>query len=240
MRLFRNETLATTTLRIKQEGSESNSNIDEIVSTPGHKYYLPGNTEWRDIGEKLEHESYAALGVKWVSAAHLNPGDRVQLAEIDPLTGESKYGIVVSVKTEVMDEPISVYNLEVEGAHTYHVGKNNVCVHNAGPCHLDPSDIHYTQDSISNTFKKGPHAGEHVDDLIDALKAGTVTPDDIPALQVFKQNGKIYSANNRRLFVYKKAGIKRVPVIWIERSGLWHELTGNGINIIVRGGSRYS
>lgn len=61
---------------------------------------------------------------------------------VDPLTGEAKHSIVVSVKTEVMDDPISVYNFEVESAYIYHVDKSSVYVHNAKPCHFDPSDIH--------------------------------------------------------------------------------------------------
>lgn len=45
--------------------------------------------------------------------------------------------------------------------------------------------------------------------------------------------------DNRRLFAYKTASIKSVPVEWASRSSMTHEWTGNGIDIVVRGGSRY-
>ena len=44
---------------------------EEITSTPGHKYYIPDNKEWRSLTEKFEHESYEGLGIEWVSAEHL-------------------------------------------------------------------------------------------------------------------------------------------------------------------------
>ena len=50
VRLFRNESSISTTLKIQAEDGR----IDEIISTPGHKYYLPDNTENRGRGERLE------------------------------------------------------------------------------------------------------------------------------------------------------------------------------------------
>ncbi len=82
----------------------------------------------------MEHESYAELGVKWVSAEDLKRGDKVLLAEADSLTGKPKYGIVEKVQCERLDTPETTYNLEVEGYHTYFVGSTGVCVHNAGEC----------------------------------------------------------------------------------------------------------
>ena len=103
-------------------------------------------------------------------------------------------------------------------------------------CRLNPKDIRYTQDSISNKFSNGVK----VDDLIDSLKAGTVTPDDIPAIRVAKINEKIYSLDNRRLFAYKTAGIKSVPVQWVSNipQGRFTTLT-DGLSIFVRGGSKF-
>jgi len=133
--VFKNEVWLKTTLDIKAD----NGTIDQIVSTPGHKYYLPFNTESREIGEVHEHDGYESLSVKWVSACNLKIGDRVMLATENPLTGKPKYGIVANVKTEQLDEPIAVYNFEVQDFHTYYVGKHSVCMHNT-KCGLNSVD----------------------------------------------------------------------------------------------------
>ncbi len=154
------------------------------------------------------------------------------------MLSDGSYGIIKSIKEEKLSEPETTYNFEVEDFHTYYVGESEVLVHNA--CMLDPNDIKYSQDSISNKFGKNTaHAGESVDDLIESLKNGAITPNDIEPLDVFIKNGHIYSMNNRRLFAYKMAGVKSVPVRWVPESNLRHVITGNGVDIIVRGGSRF-
>lgn len=105
---------------------------EQIVSTPGHKYYLPNNTENREIGLKQEHESYITLSEKWVSACKLKAGDKVLLSD-------GKYGIIVSVKIEELETPETTYNFEVEDFHTYFVGENPVCVHNKN-CNIQTGD----------------------------------------------------------------------------------------------------
>ena len=97
--------------------------IESITSMPGHKYYLPNNTEPREVGVKQEHESYIALSEKWVSASKLKAGDKVLLSN-------GEYGIIQSVKVEELSSPETTYNLEVEDFHTYFVGEKPVCVHN--------------------------------------------------------------------------------------------------------------
>lgn len=99
------------------------SNKEEIVCTPGHKFYLPDNIKNRSRGEKLEHISYADLSVQWVSAEHLKPGDRVLLAD-------GNYGIINSVVVEELETPECTYNFEVEDYHTYYVGETGVLCHN--------------------------------------------------------------------------------------------------------------
>ena len=98
---------------------------EQIISTPGHKYYVPYNTENREIGLKQEHENYYGLSEKWVSACKLKVGDKVLLSD-------GKYGTIKSVKNEELATSEATYNLEVEDFHTYFVGENPVCVHNAG------------------------------------------------------------------------------------------------------------
>ena len=77
---------------------------EEIVCTPGHKFYVP---------EK-----------GWTSAIELRAGDQLQL-----VNGE--YVTVEAVQHEILEEPVKVYNFEVEDFHTYYVGTNlQVLVHN--------------------------------------------------------------------------------------------------------------
>ena len=125
--LFRNETLKWCTVSVAVAGI-----VESIISTPGHKYYLPENTITREIGEKQEHASYTGLSEKWVSACNLKSGDKVLLSD-------GEYGIIQSVKVEELSSPETTYNLEVEDFHTYYVGEYSVCVHNVG-CKIETGD----------------------------------------------------------------------------------------------------
>ena len=127
VQLFRNTKTVKTKVRIESE----DGTIDEIVSTPRHKYYLPLNRANRNPKEELEHTSYEGLTEQWVSARDLKAGDRVVLAQTEGLTEGVKYGIVKAVKTEE-SESYTTYNLEVEDYIPIFWGKTSVCVHNAG------------------------------------------------------------------------------------------------------------
>ena len=140
VQLFRNTKTVKMTVTIESE----DGTVDEIVSTPGHKYYLPLNRANRNPKEELEHASYEGLTEQWVSACELKAGDRVVLAQSGELTEKVKYGIVKEVQTEQC-EKYTTYNFEVEEYHTYFVGKICVCVHNAG-CSLTNRQM--------NAFKK--------------------------------------------------------------------------------------
>ncbi len=113
LRLFRNET---------KEWCHVFVDGEEIISTPGHKYYLPENTYNRERNEKLEHQSYAGLTEKWVSAKNLKAGDKV-------LFSDGRYGVVEKVEIEKLESSETTYNFEVEDFHTYYVGAG-VLVHN--------------------------------------------------------------------------------------------------------------
>ena len=102
VQLFKNETKRWCTVTVEVDGQK-----EQIVSTPGHKYYLPNNTENREIGLKQEHESCITLSEKWVSVCKLKAGDKVLLSD-------GKYGIIVSVKIEELETPETTYNFEVE------------------------------------------------------------------------------------------------------------------------------
>ena len=128
--------------------------ITEIVSTPGHKYYLPENSVCREVNEVQEHESYYGLSEKWVSAQNLRKGDKVLLSD-------GNYGIIVSVKIEELANPETTYNFEVEEFHTYYVGEQSVCVHNNGcdnykPFKPEGKDGHRATINAGET--EAPHA----------------------------------------------------------------------------------
>ena len=70
----------------------------------------------------------------WVAAIDLKPHDRLELQN-------GKAAFVHSVRIEKLDQPIQVYNFEVEDFHTYFVGENRVLVHNGcGHYEIDYDD----------------------------------------------------------------------------------------------------
>ncbi len=73
----------------------------------------------------------------------------------------------------------------------------------------DPNTIRFTQDSVGVTFKDG----RSVRSLIDGLKSGKISPDDLPAIRTFEKDGITYTLDNRRLFAAQQAGvqIKTIP-----------------------------
>jgi len=79
-------------------------NGEEIITTPEHPFYVPQKG--------------------WTEAVQLRAGDILVLQ-----SGE--YVVVELIQHEILEEPIVVYNFEVEGFHTYYVGRNGVLVHNS-------------------------------------------------------------------------------------------------------------
>ena len=79
-------------------------NGEEIVTTPPHPFYSP---------------------VKgWTDAVHLRAGDILVL-----VNGE--YVVVEKVQHELLENPVKVYNFQVEDYHTYYVAESGVLVHNS-------------------------------------------------------------------------------------------------------------
>ena len=78
-------------------------NGEEIVATPTHLFYCP---------------------VKgWTDAAHLRAGDILVL-----VNGE--YVVVEKIQHELLENPVKVYNFQVQDYHTYYVAESGVLVHN--------------------------------------------------------------------------------------------------------------
>lgn len=76
---------------------------------------------------------------------------------------------------------------------------------------LKPSVIHYTQENIGCKFQDGNNIGKTLDDLMD----GVITMDSFRfKLRVCHENGKWWSEDNRRLWVFKH----------LERLGKYQEI----------------
>uniref|UniRef100_A0A8W8JE73 Uncharacterized protein n=1 Tax=Magallana gigas TaxID=29159 RepID=A0A8W8JE73_MAGGI len=65
--------------------------------------------------------------------------------------------------------------------------------------------IYYSQDSISNKFGKSTeHAGVLIGETLDKLLTGECSIHDIKTIQVVFRNGRYLTADNRRLWIFKK------------------------------------
>ncbi|WP_250655931.1 hypothetical protein [Alkalimarinus coralli] len=76
--------------------------------------------------------------------------------------------------------------------------------------------------------------------LIDDLKSGKVTADDLPAIRTFERDGKVFSLGNRRLKAFQEAGvpIRTKPAAADEIANEAFKFTSKnkGASIRVRGG----
>ena len=87
---------------------------EEIVTTDGHPFYVEG--------------------VGFVPSENLETGDIVRLAD-------GRKVPVISIELEYLEEPVYVYNFEVEDSHTYYVSELGVLVHNTGCPKDTPSEV---------------------------------------------------------------------------------------------------
>jgi hypothetical protein len=99
-----NKTVVETYIRETTELVHLTINGELIKSTPDHPFYV------KDVG--------------FVTAGELYIGDKL-------LDFDGNTLIVEDTKTETLEEPVKVYNFQVEDFHTYHVGQLGVLVHNA-------------------------------------------------------------------------------------------------------------
>lgn len=72
---------------------------------------------------------------------------------------------------------------------------------------LAPSDIYYSQDSISNTFGESTkHADKLIGEVLDDILKGKCSIDDIDIINIVIRDDdyRYISADNRRLWIFKK------------------------------------
>ena len=105
-----------------------------------------------------ENHPFYVEGKGWVTASQLETGDKLH-------TKDGKIQVVKEVSVEKLDEPVKVYNLEVDEQHTYFVSRVGVLVHN--DC----------------TVEGGGHgANQHHKDTINAKIEELKKQDDVVAI----------------------------------------------------------
>lgn len=149
---------------------------DAVTATGGHPFWVSDKGVWRD-------------------AKDLVPGDDVRTAEGSSLE---------VVGTTAWAEYLTVYNLTVDGLHTYYVlaGDATVLVHNCGGS-IDPKLVRFSQDTVSPRFS----TGESIEQTAAALRSGYTKATDLPAVRLTVRDGQVYTLDNRRLVAFQKAGI---------------------------------
>ena len=132
---------------------------EEIICTPGHKFYSP---------EK-----------GWPSAIDLKAGDILVLSN-------GEYVTVEKVQHEILEEPVKVYNFEVEDFHTYYVGTDvQVLVHNIG-CGGE-SDKYQKSSLLERITKRKANPNELHANPLDEFSDPKIGPNDAAVSKYMKQ-----------------------------------------------------
>ena len=173
-------------------------NGEGIVTTPTHPFYSP---------------------VKgWTDAVHLRAGDILV-----HVNGE--YVVVEEVQHEILEAPITVYNFQVEGFHTYYVSESGVLVHNTcrnpygkkgGPKHQSKID-EIAKDLVNRGYDvdlehmvrtPGGYKGTRYADIFAtngydsfAIQVGKLTGSGIPVIRERRALADLISAGINVIFV---------------------------------------
>lgn len=112
--------------KVLAENAETGEQDEKkVVTLYRHEKYLLIHVQTEDCKEVVttkEHPFYVE-GAGFVTAGSLKEGDVLLTADGQNLT-------IIKVEAECLDEPVTVYNFEVEDYHTYFVGENGLFVHN--------------------------------------------------------------------------------------------------------------
>ena len=213
VQLFRNTTKEWCTVSVRGNDGE----LYEITSTPGHKYFVPGNRVRKD-SRALEHASYVGLSEKWVSACDLKRGDKVLLSD-------GTLCEVEGVSCKKLSAPETTYNLEIADFHTYYVSDACVLVHNrnctnkygrkGGPAHqkkiADLYDYYrsqgYTVETEQMVLTPGGHKSKRFADLMITkdnkaiyIQVGRATKGGLPVARERRALQDIMNAGKRVIF----------------------------------------
>jgi hypothetical protein len=76
---------------------------------------------------------------------------------------------------------------------------------------VHPSDLRFTQDSIRVTFK-APFDSTRIDDAVDKIISGEWTASMFACICIVEVDGILFSLDNRRLWVFRKAALSSITV----------------------------
>jgi len=77
--------------------------------------------------------------------------------------------------------------------------------------YMNPTEIQYTKDIISEAFA----SGDSIQATANMLSSGFPV-ENIPAIRVVQHNTNFFSLDNRRLWAFKESGIQSVPVSFVK------------------------
>jgi len=77
---------------------------------------------------------------------------------------------------------------------------------------VNPKDLRFTQDSIAVCFQS-PHENWRIDEAVDMIVSKKLSPESFPMLSVVRYQGTLWSLDNRRLWVFRKAHVVRITVL---------------------------
>lgn len=117
-KIFINEDPTITALVLKDAETQQ---YEYLTTTPEHPFYV---MERSDSEPRPKPEGHPYLSDRWVGAGHLKIGDKLRQA--DGTLGEVRY-------VNTIHQTRTMYNLEVQEAHTFFVGTQGWLAHNATP-----------------------------------------------------------------------------------------------------------
>lgn len=189
----------------------------QVVQTFVHKKYLLVHVyvEDEEIITTEEHPFYVE-GTGFVCAGELKCGDTVRLAD----------GRKVPVKQagfEYLDEPVLVYNFEVEDFNTYYVSELGVLVHNT--CMVETGGENFKQiDGTSYDINKLRKTQSYIDkSVVESMKKSIMKqgPGAVPPIRVRVHDGEaLIVQSHHRLEAFKQLGYQRVPIKYVHKSQL--------------------
>ena len=94
---------------------------------------------------------------------------------------------------------------------------------------MDPFDIQFSQNSISDVFNEGPWKGKSLEEAIEATRKAGRLPEGL-TLNVMELNGgeNIVTLNNRTLYVAQEAGINVHPT-FVDNINKLNKLLDGGV-----------
>uniref|UniRef100_A0A8W8N589 Uncharacterized protein n=1 Tax=Magallana gigas TaxID=29159 RepID=A0A8W8N589_MAGGI len=107
--------------------------------------------------------------------------------------------------------------------------------------YLRPLEICFSQDSIGCTFGRcTSHRYRPIGDTLDDILTGRINVNCIPCISVYQKNGKWFTADNRRLWVFQEAEKRGKCTEIIVRETLYIDnnkftTMNNGESVYVRG-----